>query len=526
MKKKKNELGTVFELLKNIGIIAGSIGSLAVLFLWIGNAIIVARLREYNLYGFVNYTDEYVKEAGYQFLKDIFTFFQQWELILLFIIVITLVVALMPIGPFSQDSKRLLSAKGSFIVSKLAEFLLSARQRGIHYALFLCLALSASVSLTSDWGVKNLFSDIMYQERLLSGTMNLMKDKLPTFTLKKSLSTNEFEKRFYNELTLGEIPTNDWLCQSLAEFYNYNSCTSEDDLLRKMVEQFQKDFHINELLDLNKDFENSTTFQTLLNIRLNKKLNKKLYDAVQSAFIDIKQLLSANMAYEEDFTSLVVVPANYKIVNDSIHKVQMLRKNILAFFKHKNNVAEEILSNLDKIEPIEFGSKRLSYSFWVLIGLLVYLLMNVSMILKFKQWEIGYFFMMLLFFLTIAITLPTAYGRYKFEFNIQKLNDIIFTVDGKTDEENPIKKKLNELSKNKSTLYILGPTKGKEIILGAIKSEKDPHISAPQIILLDRDIYKFINVEPVRVEDIPQIIRLLRYRKKEISLEEEIKNGG
>ena len=49
------------EVLKNIGVVAGSLGSLAVLFFWIGNAIIVNRLRAYNLYGVVHYTDEYVK---------------------------------------------------------------------------------------------------------------------------------------------------------------------------------------------------------------------------------------------------------------------------------------------------------------------------------------------------------------------------------------------------------------------------------------------------------------------------------
>lgn len=78
------------DILKAIGFIGGGLGSLTILFFWIGNAIVVARLRVYNLYGAVHYTDEYVKEAGYQFFQDLFTFFTRWQLGLLFMAALVL----------------------------------------------------------------------------------------------------------------------------------------------------------------------------------------------------------------------------------------------------------------------------------------------------------------------------------------------------------------------------------------------------------------------------------------------------
>ncbi len=121
---------------------------------------------------------------------------------------------------------------------------------------------------------------------------------------------------------------------------------------------------------------------------------------------------------------------------------------------------------------------------------------------------------MLLLFLAIAITLPTAYGRYKFEFKIQKVNDIIFAADGKVDDENnPIKKKLKKFWEDGAKLYILGPTRGREVIVGAIKNDRNSHVDIPQIIMLERNTYKYMNVEPVNVEDIPRIIRMLKYEE-------------
>jgi hypothetical protein len=514
---QKYNVGPVVEVLKNIGVVAGSLGSLAVLFFWIGNAIIVARLRAYNLYGVVHYTDEYVKEAGYQFFQDIFTYFQRWELILLFILATSLVLALIPIGPFSPEEKRAALSKRAIVKNPLI-IVGWIRHKAIHYILFLCLALSANISLTSNWAVRNLSSNISCQERLLSNAVDVMKNELLVFApIKDNVRVNEFQQRFYERLIFGENPTRDWLSRSLSELYsNTQSSSTKTGSPSAMIERFQRNFEINEAPEFgfNGDFEKSITYRTLLNIRLNNKLHKELYTAVKSALLDIRQLLSAHLTSQADFSSLVIIPANYKIVNNSIQKIKMLRKNIFTFFRPVNEESKKIMADLSEIKPIHFGSVLLSYSFWVLIGLLVYLLLNIPRVLKFKHWEIGYFFLMLFLFLAIAITLPTAYGRYKFEFKIQKLNDIIFATDGKADDkDNPIKKKLNYLWDNNAKLYILGPTKGREVIVGALQDDQNSHIDVPQIIMLERDTYNLMNVEPINVEDIPRVIRMLRYEE-------------
>ena len=516
MSRKYSFISAV-EVLKNIGVVAGSLGSLAVLFFWIGNAIIVARLRAYNLYGVVHYTDEYVKEAGYQFLQDIFTHFQRWDLILLFILATCLVLALIPVGPFSPEEKRTKLSKQAIVKNPLI-IIEWIRHNAIHYILFLCLALSANIGLTSNWAVRNLSSNISSQERLLSRALDVMEKELLVFVpAQNNIHFNEFQLRFYEKLIFAENPTRDWLSRSLSEFYsNAQSSSTNTGSLRSMIEKFQKDFEINEVSEFkfNGDFRESITYRTLLNIRLNNKLHKELYMAVESALSDIRELLSGHLTSEADFSSLVIIPANYKIVNNSIQKIKMLRKNILTFFKPVNKESKKIMTDLRKIKPIRFGSVLLSYSFWVLIGLLVYLLLNIPRVLKFKHWETGYFFLMLLLFLAIAITLPTAYGRYKFEFKIQKVNDIIFAADGKVDDENnPIKKKLKKFWEDGAKLYILGPTRGREVIVGAIKNDRNSHVDIPQIIMLERNTYKYMNVEPVNVEDIPRIIRMLKYEE-------------
>ncbi len=51
---KSESLEKIVHIVQNFGLIAGGLGSLAVLFFWIGNVIIISRLREYNLYGIVH----------------------------------------------------------------------------------------------------------------------------------------------------------------------------------------------------------------------------------------------------------------------------------------------------------------------------------------------------------------------------------------------------------------------------------------------------------------------------------------
>lgn len=192
MEKQRYDLGATIDFLKNIGIVVGSLGSLAVLFFWLGNAIIVARLRAYNLYGLVHYTDEYIKEAGNKFIQDVFTFFQDWRLIIVFIIAMCILFSLIPLGPFIR--KEGLKPSRQEVIKKPFLTLIWIRQGGIHYILFLLSALSACISLTTPWGVKNLPSDILRQERLLSDTINTVKNRLPFFELLKDAEPDEFQK--------------------------------------------------------------------------------------------------------------------------------------------------------------------------------------------------------------------------------------------------------------------------------------------------------------------------------------------
>jgi len=514
-RKKSFDLGPAMELVKNIGVVIGGLGSLAVLLFWIGKAIIVARLRAYNLYGLVHYTDEYVTEAGYQFLHDIFTFFQRPELILLFILATALLIMLIPVGPFSPRETGPISKenirKNPFVVLEWI------RNKRLHYLLFLAMAISASTFLTGQWGVRNLSSLIMTQERLLYETSDTTKQGHLFFIPREKGSPNEFQRRFNETLTMSEVPTTAWLERSLREFYFKIDPGIPNDIgLAALIERFQKDFDIKETsgFDLtDKGVENSETYKKLRSIRLSDKLNDKLYTTIDPVLRDVRELLSAHLKSEEDVSSFLVIPANYEVANNSLARIKLLVTNILASYQPKNEEAVEVMAKLSKIKPIHFGSVLLIYTFWILIGLLVYLIINTLRILKFRQWEMGYFFIVLSLFLIIAIALPTAYGRYKFEFSIQKLNEVIFASETKGDREtNPVQDKLNELSKS-ATLYILGPTKGKEVIVGAIRGKKEAGITTPEIIVLERDTCKYMSLEPVQLEDIPEIIKMLRYGK-------------
>ncbi len=519
-KAKGFDFGPVIDFLKGIGVVAGSLGSLAALFFWIGNAIIVARLRAYNLYGVVHYTDEYVKEAGYQFFQDIFTFFQRWELILLFILATCLILLLIPAGPFSPASKKDIHSNRKIIQEALS-FVFRMRDKGVHYYLFLGLAIFTSISLTSDLGVRNLSKNILRYERTLKEISDIATNNRLIFIMerKATIHGDEFQQRFYKELSMGEEPSSVWLKQALCEVYPLESCDDavslNKEFLKKQIGKFQEELKISESPDVfsKEDFKNTQTYRTLLNIRMSSKLNRMILDNTKSTLDCLWMHLSRYLTYKEDFSSLVVNPTNYEKVNEHIRDIRILHKNILVYFKPGNSESKKVMKTLSNIKPIHFGNVLLSFSFWILIGLLVYLLVNMPRILQFKNWEKGYFFLMLLLFLTIVVTLPSAYGRYNFEFKIQKLNDIIFAGDEKGDDAaNPIKKKLKELWSKNANLYILGPTKGREVIVGAIEPEPNSGYSSPQILMLDRETYRFINVEPVKAEDIPGIVRNLQQK--------------
>ena len=225
---------------------------------------------------------------------------------------------------------------------------------------------------------------------------------------------------------------------------------------------------------------------------------------------NVRQHLGAHRTEFRDFSTIVDYTANYNDVNNAIAKLKSLRRNTLTFYNPTQGEAKRVMAKLADLEPIHFGQVLLSYSFWVLVGIMVYLLLNSPRILKFKSWEVGYFIVMTILFFTILVTLPAAYGRYRFEFKIQKLNDIVFT--GETGGPGAIRQKLEELRRKNATLFLLGPTKGKEVILGAVGSQ-DPAVITPQLIMLERDTFKFMTVEPVRNEDIPQIVKLLRQNR-------------
>lgn len=510
--KRRLDLQPVVELLKSLGVIFGSFGSLALLFFWIGNAIIVARLRAYNLYGVVRYTDEYVNEAGYQFFQDIFTFFQDWKLLLLFLVATALVIALIPVGPHTRGEPKDLTGK-PWILGILFGIVAKIRAYAIHYGLFLLLALSASVSLTSNLGVENLSKAIDDHEERLQKIRDYIENKPLVFKAipKAEVGANPSQKLFYDGLSSGEKPTLYWLSQSLSEFYKD---TPGSGGLSNWIERFQTDFNIKERphFDSDEEVEKSLTGQVLLDLRLSNKLDKRLRDSLRYSSTTLRQLLNAHRDSGEDYLSLVVIPANYERVNDAILETKVLWKKVLRYFKPEDEGFSKLMSDLVDIEPLRFGSFLLSFSFWVLLGMGAYILLNVTNLLKFKHWEAGYFFLMVLLFITIVVTLPTAYGRYKFEFKIHKLNEIIFSED---DPNNPIKRKVRELWDKNASLYLLGPTKGKEeVIVGAIRSEQDPLGGGLQILVLDRASYKFMLLEPAGIHDNQTIIRMLRANPK------------
>jgi len=498
----KFDLTPFLDVMKSVGIVIGSVGSIAAIFLWIGYAIIVARLRAYNLYGIVRYTDEYTTEAGYQFFQDMFTFFQDWKVVLLFIAVIAAIIITIPVGPF-------ISAKKEPQPCTVIHVLGLIRRLGLNYLFFSVLAISACLVLVTNLPAKKLYSNIFEQEQLLSMLAEECKSGPLVFVPRKGAdkSANTFQKIFYNELTKSEKPTREWLAAVLTDL---NPEDRSD--IRDRIIKFQQEFEIRESPDFSfdGDFEKSETYRTLLNIRLSSKLNVELPRKIDKTLADIHMLLGRILTSEEgeSFSTLVAYTANNRPVNDSIQELGLYRENVNIFFDQKDSHTANIIDHLKKLHTFNFGQFFLSYAFWTLVGIFIYLLINSTRIVNFRQWELGYFATMVLIFLTIVVTLPTTYGRYKYEFKVLKLNDIVFAGDEKG--ENPVRKKLDQLKSRDAGLYILGPTKGKEVILGAIKTTGDSAVNTPQIIMMDRETVKYMNVEPLRSRDIPDIIALFR----------------
>lgn len=495
------DLAAILEVAKSVGLVVGGLGGVAILFFWIGNAIIVARLRAYNLYGVVHYTDEYVTEAGFQFLQDVFTFFQDWRLILLFVPLMALLLLTVPVGGSIAGRE----GPGSRGPARITHPLTHLRRCGINYGVFLGLALSAALILTSGWFVRKLSSDIVRQERLLADIADDLGRKLLILLPRKGAveRADEFQRRFYEELTFGVEPTRAWLDQALKEL-------SGEEETPLTLEIFQKRFSIREPPELGADgnVERSETYAALRNVWLSHAVQHRLKERVDLTLQDFRSLLSGHLTSEGDTSSLVLIPANYELAGDSMRRLTRLRENIAAFFTPGDEDSRRICAALAGLKPIAFGQFMISYSFWILIGLLVYLLLNSTRLLRLPLWEAGYFVVILLLFLTVMITLPTAYGRFRFEFKVQRLNDIVFA--GEEKGKHPLRERLDLARDRGADLYILGPAKGREIIIGAFENPEQPGTGAPRIIMLERSAYTYMSVEPVRPEKIPGIIRLLR----------------
>lgn len=522
---KKYDVTDLMNLIKNLGVVVGGFGSLAVLFFWIGNTIIVARLRAYKLYGIVHYTDEYIKEAGFQFLQDIFTFFQRWDLVVVFILAVLFLFLLIPLGPFMRKEQQ-----PAFLMQEITKkpYVLISRFRalGIHYLLFLLLTISVGISLTAQWKVKAITNQIMRQEQMLADVVPLLKDKLLVFIPKEKVQASIIEKRFMTDMTSITKDINTLVMKGLTAYYQNIGLPSEEiqrqrdalmmtNMRARALLEFQLKHDIKEGRDVlsNNMFGTSETRRVLLNNYLSRTVQEKLSDAVGATLKDIRELLSGHLRSDEDSSSLVVIPANYEVVNTTIQKLLLLRELVDTFFIEENDIAKIVMRSLAEVEPLHFGTVLLSYSFWVLIGILIYLLANVTGLMSFRPWEQGYYALMFFLFLTIAIALPTAYGRYKFEFSILKLNDIVFTGSGTGQKTDAIETKLRELWKKGTKLYLLGPTRGKEVIVGAVSGGSFGRFGSPQIIVLDRETYNYMRVEPVPIEHIPELISMLRERR-------------
>ncbi len=500
------DLKPVVEGLKNLGLAAGGIGSLAVLFYWIGNAIIIERLRIYKLYGIVHYTDEYVTEAGYQFLRDFFTFFGNPIFLIAFILIMVLVPVLIPVGPYTHVK----NDKALRFILKLSRWVHYYR---LNYLIFLLLAIIADMVLISEFPIKRLPQEIQSREKLLIELYESAKNEPLAFSLRNGQPQGGL---FYDSIIATEEPTEEWTTDVLNSIYP----DDDDASLRNRVMRFQKDFGVEESPDLYlnaADFRKSTTYQKLLNVRINEKLIRRLQDTIRSALDEFKFSISGKLSGEGDTTTLSLIPANYELTSSSLKKVMELRKNMESLFEPLDGKSEEFIKKLSMVKPVFSGNLItffLLYSFWILIALLIYLFLNIPRIIRseqrFEHWELGYFFIMLLLFITVAVTLPTAYGRYKFDLKIQRVNGIGLSEFG----DKTLKAKMDKLFET-SRLYILGPTRGKEVIVGAVErvsGERGPGAS-PQILIIDRETYKYIIVEPVSTEDMDYIIAMFRPRR-------------
>jgi len=515
--QSKLDLAPFIDILKAVGFIGGGVGSIALLFFYIGNAVIIARLRVYNLYGSVHYTDEYVREAGYQFLQDLFTFFARWEFGMLFILSILLLFILIPLGPAKTKAQRMeSSSKKSVLESFLMHLKYGHINENIRYLLFAGIAVTAVVMLTSGVIVQNLIGNIMEQELLLEALDAKIEQNVLTFIPRDDLNPKAKKKYFHKNLYRSINQDSTWIPDVLVSLFEAEKKLTQD--LDENIKIFQDAFQIDEENISTADWEKflqSETFDKLSIVKLNRDIQEKLALLVKNALHSIRIYLSGHL--EESPEHMVISPGVYDIINADILKLQRYVNNLEYFFQAHALETKLVMKNLNDIKPIRFAGATLSFSFWILIGLLIYLLLNSVQILKFNRWEQVYYLFMILMFLIIAVALPTIYGRYKFEFRVQALNGF----ELKKAEDSVSAGSIERLIKRENlNMYILGPTKGKEIIIAsipskisqAIDSDKERGSEETQIMIFDKNDFKSMVLQQIPPKEIPMIIQSLKHR--------------
>jgi hypothetical protein len=465
----------------------------------------------------VRYTDDYIKEAGYQFLQDIFTFFERPELVLIFILALLLVFFIVPIGPYKKAEgnsgvlRRIF--KGNFKLKELSRSLIDIR---VQYSFFLMIALLCAIVLISNYPTRLLTTKIISQERYLSQTQESLEE--PIFFVKKSsIHPNGFQKRFYEQFVSSiklEDPsqTVPWLMNSLSQILNTEVTKTN---LKRILDSFQHKFKIDEKNILDQDlnmFNQSETYHQIYQFLLNMEINELVLDQVKRSLSSLRNNLSGHLDSELDYSNLAVIPSSYNLFNKEIMKLKKELSNIVFFFSPADLQTRKVIRNLKRLKTVQCGGILLTFSFWILIGLLIYLLLNFPNFLKFATKEKVYFLFMLLLFLIIAVALPSTYGRYKFEFRIQKINNIIFKNDSKEAGENSIQTHIQRLLKEGMNLYVLGPTKGQEVIIGVIPSGSKAITRKERIIVLEKDLYNYMSFESISSWEIRNIINLMRER--------------
>lgn len=507
----KVNLKTLMDVVKAVGFIGGGLGSLTILFFWIGNAIIVARLRVYNLYGAVHYTEEYVKEAGYQFFQDLFTFFTRWELGLLFLAALVLIFLLIPVGPhekrdessygdaISEPTVSLQKIRKSWFGSLLTNKIW-------RYPLFAGLAVIAAGLLTSDLVPRNLTRNIIYQERLLNEAQQWLGEQPSLLFGSKQLQDfGGYKEIFYENLSYNIRPTRQFLQGVLADIYQTDVNAKN---MKDYAVKFQTDFDIaNDLNFLQewRQFGQSSTYKILADIQVNQNLNRQLAQMVSQALDAVRSNLSGHLNRDVDVSTLVISPAIYEKVNEELTRLRNYVANVDYFFFSANDHTRETMDLLHKIRTIRFAGATLTFAFWTLVGQLIYLLLNGLRIVHFQRWEQVYFLFMALLFLIIAVAIPTTYGRYKFEFNVQKLESYSGEI---ADKLMPIKDGNDAASP--PPMFILGPTRGKEVIIATPASSGSLEDSI-RIMIVDKEAIKMQVLRPAGPLEIPRIIKMLRH---------------